>query len=205
MDVTSVDLSSPWAYGAVIGVSLVDGVVPLVPARSAIIGLGVVAGAGDSRAYPLLVVATVAAFISDNISYLIGAHLWRPISGAIFAGQRARRAWGWVERQIGRHGPVLVALARVVPGGPTPITLTAGSLKMPIRQFRRAAAVSAVLWSAYAFGVGLAGDALFGENLLLAFLAALAVAAAVNVGLRALMHRQQHPGTRSGDEERMEV
>lgn len=199
---TSVDLSSPWAYVVAIGLALVDGVVPLVPARTAIIGIGVLAGAGDSRAYPLLVLATVAAFVSDNVAYWIGAHLWGPISGAIFAGRRARQAWGWVESQIRRHGPLLVALARVLPGGPTPITMTAGSLRMPIRPFRQAAAVSAVLWSAYAFGVGLGGDLLVGDNLLLAFAAALAVAGAVNLGMRAVLHRRQHPMASSDDQER---
>lgn len=205
MDVASVDLSSAWAYGAVIGLALVDGVVPLVPARTAIIGLGVLAGAGDSRAYPLLVLATGAAFVGDNISYWIGAHFWRPISAVVFAGRRARRAWEWVEGQLCRHGPALVALSRVLPGGPTPITLTAGSLKMPIRQFRQAAAVSAGVWSAYAFGVGLAGDALVGDNLLLAFGAALAVAGAINLGLRTILHRRQHPMGSSEDRKRPEL
>ncbi len=200
MAIAPVDLSSPWAYGVVIGLALVDGIVPLVPARTAIIGLGVMAGAGDSRAYPLLVLATGAAFVSDNISYWIGAHFWRHICRVVFAGRRAQRAWGWVEHQLSRHGPVLVALARVLPGGPTPITLTAGSLKMPIGQFRRAAALSAGLWTAYAFGVGLAGDALVGDNLLLAFAVALAVAVVLNLALRALLRRRQHAIAGSGEQ-----
>ena len=184
MNLASVDLSSPWAYGTITGLALVDGIVPLVPARTAVIGLGVIAGAGDRRAYPLLLLATAAAFVSDNVSYWIGAHFWRPISRTLFAGRRASRAWGWVEVQLDRHGSGLVALSRVVPGGPTPITLTAGSLRMPIRKFRKAAAVSAGLWSAYAFGMGLTGDALVGGNLLVSLVVALAVAGALNLGLR---------------------
>lgn len=191
MQITSFDLSSPWAYGGVIALALVDGVIPLVPARASVIGIGVLAGAGDDRAYPLLVLATAAAFVSDNIAYWIGAHIWPSISRVLFTGRRAREAWCWVEAQLTRHGPVLVALARVLPGGPTPITLTAGYLRMPLAQFRKAAAVSAVLWSAYAFGLGVAGDAILGGHLLLAFATALAVAAVVNLGLRALLHRRR--------------
>lgn len=191
MDLTSVDLSSPWAYGAIVGLALIDGVVPLVPARSAVIGIGVIAGTGDNRAYPLLVLATAAAFVSDNISYWIGAHVWHAISGRILSRRSARRAWGWVENQLRRRGPVLVALARVLPGGPTPITLSAGSMGMPIGQFRKAAAISAGLWSAYAFGVGLAGDALVGDNLLVAFIVALAVAGSINLGMRIVLRRRQ--------------
>lgn len=199
MDLTSVDLSSPWAYGAIVGLALVDGVVPLVPARSAVIGIGVIAGAGDKRAYPLLALATAAAFISDNISYWIGAHVWAAISGRVLSRRSARRSWGWVEDQLRRHGPILVALARVLPGGPTPITLSAGSIKMPIGQFRKAAAVSAGLWSAYAFGVGLAGDALVGDNLLVAFIVALVVAGLLNIVLRAVLRRRQRL-TRAAEE-----
>lgn len=194
MNLTSVDLSSPWAYGTVTALALVDGIVPLVPARTAVIGLGVVAGAGDGRAYPLLLLATVAAFVSDNVSYWIGAHFWRRISGALFAGRRASRAWGWVEVQLDRHGPALVALSRVLPGGPTPITLTAGYVRMPIRKFRQAAAVSAGLWSAYAFGMGMTGDALVGGNLLVSFVVALAVAGSVNLVFRTAIavRRRRH-------------
>ena len=207
MNLTSVDLSSPWAYGTITGLALVDGIVPLVPARTAVIGLGVIAGAGDRRAYPLLLLATVAAFVSDNVSYWIGAHFWRPISRALFAGRRASRAWGWVEIQLDRHGAALVALSRVVPGGPTPITLSAGSLRMPIRKFRKAAAVSAGLWSAYAFGMGLTGDALVGGNLVVSLVVALAVAGALNLGLRAALavHRREDRRVRAGSSELVET
>ena len=191
MDLTSVDLSSAWAYGTIVGLALVDGVVPLVPARSAVIGIGVIAGAGDSRAYPLLALATAAAFVSDNISYWIGAHFWRGISGRVLSRRRARQVWAWVEDQLRQRGLILVALARVLPGGPTPITLSAGSVGMPIGQFRKASAVSAGLWSAYAFGVGVAGDALVGDNLLIAFIVALIVAGSINLGLRAVLRRRQ--------------
>lgn len=197
MTVVSIDLSGPWAFGAVVGLALVDGVVPLVPARTAIIGLGVVAGAGDNRAYPLLLLATVAAFVSDNIAYWLGAHFWRPISRIVFVGGRARRVWAWLETQVRRHGLVLVSLARVLPGGPTPITLTAGSVGMPIGRFRVGAAASAGLWSTYAFLVGLAGDALVGGNLLLGLVVALALAGAVNLTLRVIMHRRR-PRARRG-------
>lgn len=198
IDTLPVDLSSPWAFGAVVGLALVDGIVPLVPARTAIIGLGVVAGAGDSRAYPLLVLATAAAFVSDNVSYWLGAHFWRPISRIVFAGGRAQRLWGWLENQLHRHGLILVALARIVPGGPTPITLTAGSIKFPIRRFRIGAAISVTLWSCYAFAVGLAGDALVSGNLLFALLVGIALAAAINLALRAMLHRRRHTSSRNG-------
>ncbi len=92
----SVDLSSPWAFAAVIALALVDGIVPLVPARTSIIALGVVAGAGDSRAYPRLILATVAAFVSDNTS----PTGWAPTTGDASAASSSSEG-GLNERGLG--------------------------------------------------------------------------------------------------------
>lgn len=158
IEVRSLDLASPVSYAVVVVLALIDGVIPLVPARTAVIGLGVLAGSGRAAAYLLLAVATAAAFVSDNVSYWLGAHYWPRIQPVLFRGARTRRAWGWVERQLRLHGATLVVLARVLPGGPTPITLSAGSVGLRRRTFRLAALAGAVLWSLYAFGVGLAAD-----------------------------------------------
>jgi len=189
--VQDLDLSHPVAFLIFAALGLIDGVVPLVPARTAVIGLGVIAGTGDVRAYPLLAVATAAAFVSDNISYWLGARYWPRISRIVLRGARSRRVWAWVEDQLRRRGIVLVALARVVPGGPTPITLTAGSVHLPLSRFRMAAAISAVLWSAYAFGVGMFGDAVVGNNLLVALLAGLGLAGGLNLVLRMAIRRSR--------------
>lgn len=187
----SIDLSSPVAFLVICGLALVDGVIPLVPARTAIIAVGVLAGTGDLRAYPLLAVATAAAFLSDNISYWIGGRYWPAISGVLFRGGRSRRIWDWVEVQVRRRGVVLVALARVIPGGPTPITLTAGMVGISRRRFRLAAAFSAVLWSAYAFAVGMFGDAVTGGDTWAGLLVALLAGGAVNLLVRAWMRRHR--------------
>lgn len=191
MDVRALDLSSPIAFVVVAALGLIDGVFPLVPARTAVIGLGVLAGEGQLMAIPLVVVATVAAFLSDNLSYWIGARFWPRIKPVLFGGRRSGRMWGWVEHQMAVHGAKLVVLDRVLPGGPTPITLTAGLVGLDRRTFRLAAAGSAVLWSAYAFLVGMLGDTVVGHHPVLALLAALAVVGGVNLSLRLLIH----PGT----------
>ncbi len=195
MDVRALDLSSPVAFLVVAALGLIDGVFPLVPARTAVIGLGVLAGEGQTRAYPLLAVATVAAFVSDNFSYWIGAHLWLRIKPVLFGGRRSEKMWAWVERQMAAHGAKLVVLDRVLPGGPTPITLTAGLVGLEKRAFRLAAAGSAVLWSVYAFTVGLLGDTVVGHHPLVALVAALAVVGAVNLLLRLLLRSRDRVKT----------
>ena len=190
--VESLDLSSPWAFLVVTALALVDGVVPLVPARTAMIGLGVACAAGDARAYPLLVVATAAAFVGDNVSYAIGARCWSRIRPRLFGGDKGRRMWDWLEVQLRRRGLALVVFDRLIPGGPTPITLTAGMMRLPLKGFRAASAASAVLWSAYALMTGVFGEIAVGDNLLLALLVGASIAAVVNLALRLGVRRARH-------------
>lgn len=134
----------------------------------------------------MLAVATGAAFLSDNLSYHLGAHLWPRLAPHLLRSERARHLLNWVERELATHGTVVVGLARVIPGGPTPITLTAGSLGFPIGKFRIASAVSAAVWSAYAFAIGLLGTAVT-DRPLLALLVGIATAGALTVALRFAM------------------
>lgn len=188
IQVQELDLTSPAAFAVVGGLALVDGVVPLVPARTAVIAVGVVAGTGDWRAYPLLAVATLAAFVSDNISYALGARLWPRVAPRLLRGDRSRRTWERFERGLTTRGAVLIALARIIPGGPTPITLMAGSVRFPIRSFRYASALGALLWSAFAFSIGLLGESVTRQPLIALGLGLL-LAAIVNFALRAHVRR----------------
>lgn len=191
MDVGSAHLSPVIAFLVIGAAGLIDGVFPLVPARTAMIGVGVLAGDGNWLAYPLLAVGTAAVFVSDNVAYWLGARYWDRIQGILLRGSRSRRLWAWVERQMNGRGTMLVVLARVIPGGPTPITLTAGAVEFPRRRFLCAAAAGAILWSAFAFSLGLFGDTIFGQRPLIALLSAVAVAAGVDWGLRVALRRRQ--------------
>lgn len=187
----SLDLGHPLAYLTVFVLSLVDGVVPLVPTRTVVIALGVLAGDGDVRAYPLLALAAAAAYLSDNAAYWLGAHRGPQIAARVFRGRRGRRAWEWAGRQFGSpRGTLLVALSRLIPGGPTPFTLAAGATGFPRHRFRVLAAVSSGLWAVYAFGFGLAGTAAVAGNPLLALLFAVLLAAVVNTALVLTVRRR---------------
>ena len=188
IEVHQLDLSSPAAFAVVGGLALIDGVIPLVPARTAVIAVGVIAGTGDRRAYPLLAAATVAAFASDNISYGLGARLWPRLAPHLLRGNRLPRMWHWFERRLATHGTALIAMSRVIPGGPTPITLMAGSVGFPITRFRWAAALSALLWSGYAFGIGLVGQSAT-QRPLIALILGICIGAILNFMLRARFRR----------------
>ena len=191
IDIRSLELTSPLAFGVVFGLSLVDGVVPLLPARTAVIAVGVVAGEGDHRAYPLLALATFGAFVSDLIAYWLGGRYGARVIAFAARTRSGRRLVAWTQRVMQRHGFLLISVARVVPGGPTPITLAAGANAYPLRRFCIAAAVGACLWSAFAFVVGLAGGSAVSDPLV-ALLVALGLAVVLNLVLTAVF-RARNP------------
>jgi membrane protein DedA with SNARE-associated domain len=148
-------------------------------------------GDGNWLAYPLLAVGSIAVFFSDNLAYWLGVRYWNRIQGALLRGSRSRHLWEWVKRQMDSRGTMLVVLARVIPGGPTPITLTAGATGFPRRRFVYAAAAGAALWAAFAFSLGLFGDTLFGQQPLIALLAAVGVALAIDWALRVAVRQRR--------------
>lgn len=167
------------AYAAALLVPVVDGFFPLVPAESLVIALGVLAGGGDARAYPLALLAALGAFLGDSISYRLGARFGTRAADRLLRGARGRRMRAWAQRTLARHGARLVVVARVVPGGPTPVTLVAGVVAFPSARFHAAAAGGALLWAGYAFSIGFLGGHTFSERPLAGLLLALGMAATV--------------------------
>jgi membrane protein DedA with SNARE-associated domain len=185
------NLDRPWVFLAVLGLSLIDGVFPLLPARTAVVALGVVARTGDLRAYPLIAAATVGAFISDNVSYWLGSRYGERVVTSLTAhGHRRQSVKEWAERTIRARGLPLIVLGRVIPGGPTLFTMVAGISHFPRIRFRLATAAGACLWSAYAFTMGLVGGTIVTDNPLTAFLVALGIAASLNLALMLGMQKR---------------
>lgn len=179
------DLSSPVAYAAALLVPLVDGFFPLVPAESLVIALGVLAGSGDARAYPLALLAAFGAFLGDSVSYRLGARFGTRAADRLLRGARGRRTRDWAERTLKQHGERLILMARIVPGGPTPVTLVAGVAAFPSARFHGAAAGGALLWAGYAFSIGFLGGHTFSDRPLAGLLLALGMAAAVTLAIEA--------------------
>jgi membrane protein DedA with SNARE-associated domain len=80
-----------------------------------------------------------------------------------------------------KYGMRLLIVARFIPGGRTAVTITAGVTNYDRRRFVIAVAVAAVLWTGYAFGIGLVGGRTFENNTFAAFGLAFAVAAAASL------------------------
>jgi membrane protein DedA with SNARE-associated domain len=179
-------LSSPWAYGIVLGIAALDAVFPAVPSESLAITAGVLAGIGKLHVAPAIAAAAVGAFIGDSTSYVLGRTLGRRARARLFRGERSKRALGWAERTLDERGGYLIVVARFIPGGRTATTFTAGLVHFPAPRFLGFAAIAAISWATYAVMLGYLGGRIFEEKPLLALAVALGIAFAITAVVEAV-------------------
>jgi membrane-associated protein len=182
VDLSSVDPSSPGGYAIAFFVPLLDAFFPVVPSETVVIGIGVLASKSfDARIIPLVLLVAAGAFCGDNISYWLGRRYGTRVADRFLSGERGRRSREWADRTLNRYGIRLLIVARFVPGGRTAVTLTAGIQHYDRRRFVLGVGIAAVLWTTYAFGIGVAGGHTFQDNTLAALALAFGVAAGVSV------------------------
>lgn len=130
-----------------------------LPGESAIIAAGAAAADGKLSITWVAIAAFCGAVLGDNIGYLIGRDLGRPV--ILRYGARVGitdAAFAKAEDVLHRHGPVIVVVARFVVLLRQLNGLVAGTTRMPWTHFLIANATGAALWVglwtvlAYKFG-----------------------------------------------------
>lgn len=71
----------------------------------------------------------------------------------------------WMERWLGRHGPLVIIPGRLVPGLRIPTTVVCGIFAVPLAGFVPAVAAAALIWGAIYFAAGAAGNLLLQTGL----------------------------------------
>lgn len=150
---------SPWALLAVAALIIIDGIIPLVPSESVVIGLAAIGvGTGHPALLLLGVVAAAAAWVGDNLAYEIGRAIGISRFGWMrrpwFAGAMTKAA-----AALDRRVSSAVLAGRFVPGGRVAISLVAGATRIPRRVYRPLTVASSSLWAAYSIVIGTIGGA----------------------------------------------
>ena len=125
----------------------------LLPAWAALVGIGVLIGAGDLNFWPIWVAASIGAGLGDWLSYWFGTkfggavqHMW-PLSRhpeMISRAEAFMKKWGIAGIFIGRFfGPLRAA-----------VPLVAGIFHMPYWRFQFANFSSALVWAAVLLLIG---------------------------------------------------
>ena len=130
-----------------------------LPGESAVILASAAAAAGKLDIYAVAAAAFVAAVTGDNIGYLLGRKLGRPVITRYGSRIGLTDAnFDRVEKVVRRHGPLIVVVARFVVVLRQLNGIVAGTTGMPWPTFLLANAVGAALWVgvwttvAYKFG-----------------------------------------------------
>jgi membrane-associated protein len=180
------NLSSPASYLVAFILPVLDALLPVVPAETAIIALGVAtAGSSDPRIAVLIVLAACGAFVGDNVNYLLGRRFGPAVTRRFLSGERGTRQRAWAERSLERFGARLIIACRFIPAGRTVVTLTCGLVGYRWRSFVIATAVAGVIWASYAFAIGRLGGRAFKDKPWAGLLLALGVVVVVSAVVEA--------------------
>lgn len=186
---------SQWVLWVVFGLCIVDGFFPPLPSESIVVGLAAAAvSVGHPNLWLVFLVASVGAFIGDNIAYTIGRHWLTSLADS--PRPRVRRTMAWAARQLDKRGAVIIVAARYIPVGRVAVNITAGATRFPRWLFVILDAVAAVSWAAYSIAIGTIAGQWLSDNPLLAM--AVAVTGGVLLGL--LLERILKMFTGSPDE-----
>jgi membrane protein DedA with SNARE-associated domain len=125
----------------------------LIPAWAALVGIGLLIGAGNLNFWPIWIAGAIGAALGDWLSFWIGiklgppvAHLW-PLSRhpeLLPKGEAFVKRWGVLAIFIGRFfGPLRAS-----------VPLVAGIFRMPLWPFQIANFTSAFVWCAVLLTMG---------------------------------------------------
>lgn len=171
------------AFGYVVIAALVagDGVLPVVPGETALIGGAVLAAAGELELAGVILAGIAGGLIGDNASYALGAHPGRRAADRLFRSDRSQRRLVWARDQIEERGRAIILTARFIPVGRTATTFAAGMLAMPWRRFAPIDALAVLAWSLYASLLGYYGGRALGDSPWEVLLATLVAAALIGI------------------------
>lgn len=161
------------AYLVIFALAAFDVVVPILPSETAVILGGVLAWQGRLYLPLALIAAAVGAILGDHISYGIGrgSQRFRRVADRRSLNRnasRVERLEAWAAHRLELHGPIVLVVARFIPGGRTASTFASGRLHYPLTSFTVVTVVAGILWAAFGTALGYIGGTTFEDNTLLA-------------------------------------
>lgn len=185
-------LDSPWLLILVLGLTIVDCLVPSVPSDEVIIAVAALAvSSGDAAMLPgLLAVAVVGAVIGDSLVFGAGSKLPRQ---RLERWPRLTRMLAAADRQFNRRGARLVITARFIPVVRIGVTLVAGGA-LHYRRWLPMGIAACLLWAGVTVGIGSLAGLGFSDRPLLAMLVGIVVGILVGLGIDRVISSRADPG-----------
>lgn len=157
-----ISIPSQVGYGALFGLVFAESAGIPLPGETALLGAGLLAGAGQLSLPLVVAVAAAAAILGDNVGYAIGRRGGRALLRRRGGFLARRRAEALVRGEVffARHGAKTVFIGRWVTGVRVVAAVLAGATAMPWRTFALYNALGAVCWAATVAGIAAAAGPL---------------------------------------------
>jgi membrane protein DedA with SNARE-associated domain len=181
-------ITSPWLYGVLIAVSLLDSFLPLIPSEPVVIVAGVYAATDHTNIVLVIAATTVGAFLGDLVPYVLGRLLGTRILKRMPPGSKRRAAHDWFARELDARGGFILVTTRFIPVGRYLATLSTGLVGYPLRNYLLFTALATTSWSAYTALTGYLGGVMFRENTLLGIAVGVGLAFVVTGVIEAVRH-----------------
>ena len=185
------------AYLVIFVMAAFDVIVPILPSETAVVLGGVLAWQGRLNLAIILVVAAAGAILGDHLSYGIGRGTERLGRARLSSKGKVAKLEAWAAQRLEQHGPVVLIVARFIPGGRTASTFVSGRLRYPLAKFSGITVVAGILWAAFGSALGYLGGTTFHDNTLLATALGVGVGAGVAAVIELVMNRLTHHGVDS--------
>lgn len=175
---------SPWLWTAVFLTIILEGLLPFMPSETAVVLIGVNIAPHTPSLGLLILVTATGAFAGDALSYLLGCKAGPRVVARLQRGERGRHAQEWAQRQLERHGRLLILFARYIPGGRLATMSSAGALGFPPRWFLPIEMLASLVWGTQASLFGFLGGSMFRGQPLTGMAVSYGVMVAVLIGTR---------------------
>jgi membrane-associated protein len=178
-------LASQWLLLVIVGLAVVDALLPMVPSEALIIAAGVGAAAGDQSLIAVIAAASTGSFIGECTAFLVGRGFGTAVRGGLVPGTPRAELFARTERTLTTRGGLILLTARYVPAGRTVAALAAGASRFPVRRYVGFSALGATMSAAYVAMLGFLGGATFADDPLVALGVSLGIGTAIGsvVGL----------------------
>lgn len=176
---TEAALASPWLPALIVGLAVIDALLPVVPSEALIVAAGVAAATGGQDLAVVIGAAAAGSFVGECAGYVIGRRVGPGVRAR--AAGRYAAAHDRAARLLRRRGATVLLTGRFVPAGRTVATLAAGATGYPAGPFLGWTAVGSVLSASWSALLGYLGGAAFAHDTVTALLVGLGVATAAGL------------------------
>jgi membrane protein DedA with SNARE-associated domain len=172
-------LASQWLLLVIVGLAVVDALLPMVPSEALIIAAGVGAAAGGQNLMAVIAAASLGSFAGECIAFLIGRGFGTAVRARLAPGTPRAELFARTERTLTTRGGLILLTARFIPAGRTIAALAAGASRFPVRRYVGFSALGATLSAAYVAMLGFLGGAAFASDPLVALAVSLGIGTAI--------------------------